>query len=296
MKTIENNSGSVQNETSASPVVKPLHTLEGLVTFSGETVRGADKLSLQEGIRLGVSLLIKGEECRARGVYVLAEKSRSLAGDDLNSFMGALKSELVNESVARCVELLPGDAGDKLRDKAKKEAAEVGARRFDNLGQTIRAAKWVIENPKAIANGVSVFTVQQALAHTKAPALKEGEKDTKEGQIKLECHKAVAKALATPGTSQAAIKQIVAKTKEKVEKQFAAPTDNRTEEVKAEEGRVALIARLAPAVVKVVNDIDGLAKAGKAPGDWRSPALTDAVMALAKLAGVELAVVKPAAK
>ena len=291
-KAIENKS----NEVASNEVVKPLATLEALLSFKGERVSGVEKLSLQEGIRMGVAMVIKGSDYNARGAFVIADKSRSLKGDDLAAFMASLKSEVVNECVTRANDALPVDAAPKLRDKAKAEAAKVGEAKYNNLGQTLRAAKFILDNPRKVADGISVFTVQQGLAYCKPPTLKEGEGETEAGQSKLECHKVVSKLLMTPGTSQNVLKQAVAKAKETVAKKHEKP-DTRTEAQKVEEARTSMMTRFPDRVLAISKDIDGLAASGVKPVEWRSIALSNAVRALAALAGlviVEAAAPSPA--
>lgn len=263
--------------------IRPITAIENLYAFRGESMTKAGDVTVAEAIRYGVSLVNRGEETKARGVFVLADKLRSQPDDASRAaFREALKSELISEAKEKALALLPKDAKPALLEKAKSAAHDEAVKRFDNLGQTLRAAQWMLGNADKIADSVSVFTVQQANAYLEAP--KEGSAGAADKEV---IRKAVLPLLAKPGTSQGAIKAAVTAARERIEKAKIVP-DTRSEQQKKDEARTANIARLAGRVELITKDIDGMTAEGAKPEDWRSPALTEAVKALAALAGLQL--------
>jgi hypothetical protein len=279
MNATNNNTPAVLD----SNIVRPISQLETLYAFRGEYMEKAGDVTTAEAIRYGVSLVNRGEETKARGVFVLADKLRSQPDDSSRAaFRDALKSELINEAKERAVALCGKEAKPKDLEKAKSMAHDEAVKRFDNLGQTLRAAQWMLANPSKVADSVSVFTVQQANAYLEAP--KEGASGAAE---KLAIQKAVLPLLTKPGTSQGAIKAAVAAAKEKIEA-AKAPVDNRTEAQKKAEAQTANIARLSGRVELITKDIDSLIAEGVKADGYRSPQLAEAVKALALLAGLKV--------
>lgn len=264
--------------STTTETVRPVNALVNLYTFKGESLAKAGDCTTAEAIRLGVYLVNSGEETKARGVFVLAEKARSMPdAESLDAFRSALKSELINEAKEKAVRLL-GDAKPAQLEKAKASAEAEAIKRFDNLGQTLRAARWMLDNPGKVADSVSVFTVQQVNAYLEAP--KEGATGAAE---KEKVRKAILPLLNKPGTSQTAIKAAVAKAKDEVEK-AKAPVDTRSEAQKKSDAQTACIAHLKARVELITKDIDSLVADGVKITDIRSAELTTAVQSLVKLA------------
>lgn len=286
MKTIENSS-------EVKEIVRPVGTLESLCAFRGETLSKMGDITSEEAVRLGVSLVVRGEETKARGVYVLAEKARTMPdASSLEAFRESIKSELVNTAVQRALSSVPGDAKPAQLEKAKQGAIDEATRRFDNLGQTIRAARWVLENPKKVADGVSVFSVQQANAYLDAPNDKAKDSASKEA-----IRKAVLPLLAKPGTSQGDIKKAVAAVKQKLAKAAEIP-DTRTEEKKKSDAHIAQLLSVRNKAVGLLSDWQGLVDSGTNPTELRTILIdptdahkgnvSDTIRTLAKLAGLEV--------
>lgn len=294
MNTIQDN----QIEAPAI-VIKPLDTLLGLVRFNGESVADLGGINDQEAVRLGVSLVMTGDTSKARGAFVLAKQSAKMTAKDLLEFKLAIKSEFVNEAIQAALAVVPSDASNARRELVKKQAAELGSKRYDNLGQTLRTASFMLENPKAVANGVSVFTVQQAMAYASAPVLKSEANgiETEEHNRKLAIHKKVALALAKPGTTLTEIKDVIAKAKEAVKP--AAPVDSRTDAEKLAATHEAMVQTIRSKVLAVLADWQALVDAGHPARDIRETLLVrddvskgtvaGAIGSLAILAGLPLA-------
>lgn len=278
----------------ATEVLRPLSTLENLYGFEGERmIEKPSDVKPQEAIRLGVSLVRKGDECKSRGVFVLASKMAELPTDaDRDIFRKGIKAEMVNMAIETLIASKPNP---KQLDALKAETALEAAKRYDNLGQHLRAAAWMLANPKAVADSVSVFTVAQLNSYLELP--KEGSKDAAE---KLEIRKAVLPLLAKPGTSQTAVKSAIQDAKAKIAKatEEAKPKDLRTpEQLKAD----ALMSRQRNLVSKLrttISEWETLVTEGVKPEELRKLLVNPAesadgsvqtlVQTLAKLAGLQV--------
>lgn len=224
--------------TTIEPAIstRNLASLESLCVFRGETVETMGDMNNQEAAMLSASLIVRGENTKAHGVFVAAKRLSTFKDSkDVESFREAIRGELRQIGIASALEdaLRITYKSDKQKadalEKVKQQAIDTANKRFDNLGQTFRAAQWMLENGKKVADSVSVFTVQQANAYLEAPS----EKATNKGE-KEAVRKAVLPLLAKPGTSQGAIKAAVSKAKEDYAKSNAPAEVKKTvEEVKA---------------------------------------------------------------
>lgn len=272
-------------------IVRKVETLEAACVFRGEQVESFGIMTSQEAIRLGVSLVIRGEESKARGVFVIANASAKLAtADQKEKFMSALRSEMENEAIERAVSLLPDNTPDKAKTLAKDAARAEGKKRFDNLGQTIRAAKWALENISAVADSVSVYTLAQANRYLEEP--KDGQKDAEEVKA---VRKAVMPLLKKAGTSQAAVKAAIAKAKSELA-EAQKPKDERTDEQKKADELQGEMRQLVSRFAVGISKWDELTAKGVSPADIRSipvkigesRTLVNVILDLATLAGLNV--------
>lgn len=277
---------------STQVIDKPIATLESLCQFKGESLVKLGDMSTSEAIRLGVSLVVRGEENKARGVFVLASKAKSLTEADAKTFRESLKNEMIMSAKARAVELLGANAPAPKLEAAKKAAEGEAVRRFDNINQTMRAAQWMLSNPDKLADSVSVFTVQQVNAYLELPA------DTADkAEEKKAVRKAVLPLLKAPGTSQGVIKEAV-KTAKEAHAKKSVVVDGRTDEQKKADARTQAERALVGRIVNSSKDWEGLVTEGSTPDGLRKllivptdvsqGTLADAVRTLAKLAGLEV--------
>lgn len=260
--------------------------LEALCVFSGDRATKLPDMTNDESIHLGVALIVRGEETKSRGVFVIADKVKSLSEDAAKTFAEDLRAFVKQDARERAVASVGklGLEGDKLRkalEDAKKRADVEGDKRCDNLKQTIRAAQLMLEQPKAFTEGVSVFSVQQALApltNKEHPA-----------------HAAVKRLMQKPGVSQSDVKKVIADSKPEVK----APVDARTDEQKKtdaqESNKRDMVFRVQSTVAlwdKMVaegvpsNDIRSIRVNPKDENDKRT--MKELVISLATLAGLTL--------
>lgn len=310
----------VENNVSSSSVSRNIEDLENLCQFSGERLTKMGQLTIEEGLKLGVGLIVKGEDTKARGIFVLASQIYSLIGQPAKDLCEAIKMEFIQAAIDKTVDLLPklsaqgeepkmvidgewkriSDAEHKRlasnHAKALEAARQEGAKRFDNLGQTLRAAHFIMKNPTKVADSTSVFTVQQANAYLEAPkAAKDGTVDP----VKLAVHKAVAPLLKA-GASQAKIKEAVKKAKD-----ASAPTppaDNRTEAQKKEAAQTNMARNLCSKASTLLADWDALTALGMPTAEIRrlsinaadesKGSLAQKIAELAKLAGFDVSPMK----
>lgn len=272
-------------------IIRNVDTLERLCAFNGETITTMADMTNQEAASLGASLVVRGEQTKSRGVFVIAKRLSTFSkAEDVESFKQAVKAQFEQAQVetAMAAALALKYPSDKAKaaalEKAKSQAKEDAAKRYDNTLQTVRAAKWMLENPKKVADSVSVFTVQQAL-----------------GPVTKEEHPAKAKVLALlskPGTSQAAIKAVIAKANDDA-KTAAAPKDTRSDEQKKKDAICSMGRDLVHRIISAtalwdklrddgvkVEEIRGLALDPVHP---EKGSLAKAIGELAILAGLELA-------
>lgn len=288
MNTIENNT---------QQTARPVTSLLAAYDFKGERMTKANMdASPEESIRVGVALVNEGEQSKARGVYVIAGAAANCkTAEEAKSFMAALKAELVNTAVERALALLPVNAKDGTKLAAKEAATTEAAKRYDNLGQAIRAAKWVLANPGKVADSVSVFTVAQLNAYTDLPALPADASDAKKAEHaeKAKIAKAVVPLLAK-GVTLAGAKEAVSKAKEEISKAKEVP-DNRSEEQKARDARTSEVRALVRKIALAREEWERLVAAGVPvaelraelvnPADKSKGTVADEAAILAKLAG-----------
>lgn len=218
----------------AQTIARPIETLAQACVFRGERIASMASMSGEEAIRLSTYLIEKGDTTKANGLYVIAHTVKAITDEkDAKAFLAALKSELVNTAKEKAESALPTNASKIAREGALSLAEEEGKKRFDNLGQAIRAARFILDNPSKVADSVSVFTVAQANAYTVLPALKDdADAATKAAHAEKEKVQAAVLPLLKKGASQSAIKKAITDTKEAIEKakEAAQPKDNRTPE------------------------------------------------------------------
>lgn len=300
MKNQNNNKPAVVLETSVAVAPNPVpvqqtdsiaravDTLERLMTFRGERIESQPKMTTEESVRLGVAMINRGEESKARGVIVLADKARSFAtADDVKSFFGDIKSELINEAKHSALSHLPLGLSDADRKSAEGAAEETASKRFDNLRQAVNTARWMLTNPDKVADGVSVYTVVQAKRFLALPDAK----DTDTQAIR----EIVLPMLASPTTTQGAIKRAIA-TKALELKTAKAPIDDRSDEKKAEDAIQSQKNSLCNKVCALLTDWENLLTKGVSPDaircepiaalDKSKGTIASNIATLAKLAGV----------
>lgn len=291
---------------------KPIASISQAYTFQGEALAKVAKgITMSDSIRFGVHLIAEGDTSKGRAAYVLADRANQCTTDkEAEAFTVALKAELINSAVDRTLALLPSDCDEGRKAIAKENATTEAKRRYDNIGQAIRAAKWALENPGKVADGVSVFTLAQANAYLTLtpPTPAKGEtvasaKAIAEHAEKERIAKAVLPLLATPGTSQGAIKQAIAKEKDAIAKEAdeaaKAGKPERTAEEQAEVERMMrerdLVARAASLLrfyghllnPELHHDRDALRKLQVTIGKPEEGTLASMIAELAKLAGYE---------
>lgn len=296
-------------------VIGNINSIINKVTFDGERVAKMNGVSEAEAIRLGVHLIDTGEQSRAKGVFVLAEKIKPMNEKDAKAFRDAIKYELASEAKARAMQILPSDddvqaatlrslpagAGEadkikavslalaseaKRREEVKTLAAESAATRFRNLQSGFDAAIWMLTHPELVANSTSVWTVVQAgKAREALPANPTPEEKAK--------HAAVLPLLAS-GASQAEVKKAVAAAKESAKP--AAPVETRTPEQIKEDGRQGELMAINRRLHGIFADWERLVSSGTKPEELRGEpkdrskpgkdTTKDIMGILAKLAGV----------
>src|SRR5258708_2429988 len=74
--------------------IRSASQLERLCSFKGESFEKLPEMTESEAIALGSTLFLRAEEDHARGIFVLADKARSLTGDKEKEFRSALRSHL----------------------------------------------------------------------------------------------------------------------------------------------------------------------------------------------------------
>lgn len=204
---------SNQNQT----VTRGIETLEKTLAFSGErlVIDKTHKWSITgpEAIRLGVSLWERGETVKGRGAFVIAQAASAIKDEkEAKAFMDLLKAECVNSAKEKALASLPAGSPAQALEAAKEEGVKSGEQRYQNMGQTIRAAKWLLLNPGKVADSVSIFTVQQVNAFLEAPA-----KEDKEAG-KKEAVRAAVLPLLAQGVTQPKVKEAVKAAKEAFDK------------------------------------------------------------------------------